>query len=130
MSNPNINPEGDERLTAVRKSIADLSGREMIEIASIPGPIGDKLAVVLDSYEQEIIRLQEINGRLRNKNRNYRTGIKALQRAHEASLHRESVQQTTIEYLTRNDGSCQIVYDDGDGPYTPIRFNNEQARVA
>lgn len=87
----------------------------------------------LNKYEKEIVRLQEINDRLRNKNRNYRTGMKQLQRAHEATLHQlAAVKDTSEQYRAvaqemAAHGGCQLVYvdEESDAPYSPVRFNNE-----
>jgi hypothetical protein len=73
----------------------------------------DVVPATLNKYEAEILRLQEANARLRKKNRNYRTGMKALQRAHEASLHREAAQRQTIEHLAQGGGWQIIEVEDG-----------------
>lgn len=119
--------EYDDRLKDIREEVAGLSARQVIEIATVPDPVGSLVAHALDSYENEIIRLREANARLRTKNRNYRTGIKQLQRAHEASLHREAAQRQTIEHLAKGGAVCQII---DDGMYAPVRFNNEQYATA
>lgn len=98
-----------------------------VYMSSIPDAgiiAADKVPEVLNKYEEEILRQQEVINRLKNKVRNYRSGIKNLQRAHEASLHREAAQRQTIEYLAQGGGVCQIIQVE-DGPYSPTRFNNE-----
>ena len=129
MSNSKVNVDGDSRTLDVRERVGGLSDQQFLGVLMLTtiGETGDTLATLLDKYEHEIIRLQEANARLRNKNRNYRTGMKSLQRAHEATLHRERVAQdgyAQLKELVEQGGVCQVGYD---GPYTPVRFNNEPA---
>lgn len=56
----------------------------------------DLIPVVLNKYEDEMQRQQDVISRLQTKIRNYRSGIKQLQRAHEASLHREKALQDKV----------------------------------
>jgi hypothetical protein len=96
--------------------------------------VGDDFANVvpdtLNAYEEEILRLREVNARLRNKNRNYRTGIKHLQRAHEATLHRlaavqdtsEQYRQLLVMHVGGVDSGVTIVHD---GPYSPVHFDDD-----
>jgi len=87
----------------------------------------DKIPEVLNKYEKEILRQQEVISRLQAKNRNYRTTVKGLQRAHEASLHREKALQGTVartqeiaDAQLREFVGCQV------GSYSPVRFNNDE----
>jgi hypothetical protein len=93
--------------------------------------VGDDFANVvpdtLNKYEEEILRLRAANERLRNKNRNYRTGMKALQRAHEASLHREAAQRDTIDSIVRG-GVCQIIEVEDDILDLPVERQAELAK--
>lgn len=74
----------------------------------------DKIPEVLNKYETELLRQQEVIARLQQKNRNYRTGIKALQRAHEASLHREKALQENV--------SKRLDQLETEGPYSLVNF--------
>lgn len=48
--------------------------------------------------EEQLSSLMDANQRLKNKNRNYRTGLKNLQRAHEALLHRFNTLKNSVDY--------------------------------
>lgn len=128
------NSDTNERLISIREEIAGLSDEQITSIGNLTAALtvagyddlSESIIKTLDNYENEIIRLQSVNARLRNKNRNYRTGMKALQRAHESTLHKVAVAQSgyaQLKELVEQGGACQV---GNDGPYTPIRFNNEQ----
>lgn len=104
------------RLGVTREDMADIiatyatSYQQGIEEA-------DKIPQVLNKYEKELLRQQEVIARLQQKNRNYRSGMKQLQRAHEASLHREKALQENV--------SKRLDPPEVDGPYSrlSLRFN-------
>ncbi len=133
----------------VRQTVASLTSNDVANIMATlmavdildDNGVGELIAQTLTKYEDEIVRLNAVNSKLRNKNRNYRSGIKNLQRAHEALLHRFSaVQDTSEQYRTllveaaEQHGGCEVgvceVPDDAAGPYSPVRFNNEPVPVA
>lgn len=133
----------------VRETIAGLSQDDIMEIGlgtavlqrySAYERSSDLIIQALQKYENEIIRQQEVIARLRQKNRNYRSGMKQLQKSHEASLHREDVLKDTVEQyrqllveaINNTNSACQVTYNVGDefepiAPYSPVRFNNEPA---
>jgi myosin heavy subunit len=127
----------------VRQEIATLSREQIMAIGQLTADLSaaghdelsDTIVNTLDKYEEEIIRLQTVNSRVRTKNRNYRRTLKQLQRAHEASLHRENTLKQTVEEYRQlliealaKGPSCQV-FEPGelDEPmlYSPVRFNNE-----
>jgi hypothetical protein len=124
----------------VREQVAGLSRTMIAAIGALTAQLevagheelSNAIVNTLDRYEEEIIRLQAANSKLRTKNRNYRTGMKSLQKAHEASLYREQATKESIAQLKQliQDGAvCGVstVDDDSNAPYTPVRFNNDMA---
>lgn len=130
--------EDDVRLD-VRREVAALSDEQIASIGiatafELDEDTSEAIVRALDSYEKEIIRLRAVNGRLRNKNRNYRTGIKGLQRAHEATLHQlAAVKDTSEQYrellVQAVEGLPQLCNNEVIGPYSPVRFNNDQRQT-
>jgi hypothetical protein len=121
----------------VREQVAGLSRTMIAAIGALTAQLevagheelSNAIVNTLDKYEEEIIRLQAANSKLRTKNRNYRTGMKSLQKAHEASLYREQATKESIAQLKQliQDGAVCGVREGEPIPYTPIRFNNDVA---
>ena len=125
------------RLGVTQENMADIMSVYMAAAIAGGEDAADTIPALLNKYEEEILRQQDVIARLQQKNRNYRTGIKALQRAHEASLHRENAESETInqlrEFLDRGN-VCGVVEYDGQlivaGPYSLVNFKvNVQAAV-
>ena len=125
----------------IRQEVAEMTKEDIVRVGIALAALehdpnhqraSDLIVRAMDKYEEEIIRLRAANGRLRNKNRNYRTGIKNLQRAHEATLHRERVAQETngqLKQIIEQGAVCGVDFgnEQPEAPYTPIRFNNDMA---
>lgn len=136
-NNVKIDESGDDRVLSVRREVGGLSNQDIVRITIATAldtstEDGDLIVGTLDKYEREIVRQREVIARLQKKVRNYRSGIKGLQRAHEASLHREKASQETAEQYRAiaqemcSHGGCQIYVDqESDAPYSPVRFNND-----